>query len=162
MTKYQTTISGFDILIIKEKVIMKIKNIVLFTISLLVLFNMKSFCQTSKTDSLAIKYMNAIRITDGINSPIPDSIRNLTIGYFLSKDLKPEEYFTTKHYNLTTDRYYGYINVLRLEALKNIYHMNNSKDTEYVIIGAAGGEGDDIFIVYNKEFSEIIEVTNAE
>ena len=120
-----------------------------------------AYCQLNKSDSLIIKSLNAINITDAINSPLPDSIRKITIKYFIVNGLKPSDYYTINNTRIQINDEKGMIAYLRIGALRDKYNLEHSNEP-LLRLGSLGGDGDEIMVVYNHCFSEITGITNSE
>lgn len=141
---------------------------ILFVINIFIAQN--SYSQNSTYDSMAIKFSSAIRLMDSIKSPVPDSIRTRIVKYFNSNGLKPNEYYTTKYFRLSSHEENGYINLLRIGALRDLYGMSLSKEWKVVgnvkiwkvSVGAAGGDGDDILIMFDNRFYSIKKIVSSE
>jgi hypothetical protein len=78
-------------------------------------------CQLNKLDSLAIKISHAINLTDSINSPLPNSIRLVTIEHFLKVGMDPSEYY------IKTDRDINVIKSNNLDEYKS-FKIHSQKD----------------------------------
>ena len=141
---------------------------ILFVINIFIAQN--SYSQNSTYDSMAIKFSSAIRLMDSIKSPVPDSIRTRIVKYFNSNGLKPNAYYTTKYFRLSSNEENGYINLLRIGALRDLYGMSLSKEWKVVgkdkkvkvCFGAAGGDGDDILIMFDNRFYSIKKIVSSE
>jgi hypothetical protein len=137
---------------------MKCTRQFLFLIPLF-LFSYTSFSQLSREDSLVIRELNAANLTDSRNSKIPKSIRLLIIDYFIKNGLNPIEYYTT--YIMPFKKgpclaEYGCpINLMKIGALRDLYYNPP-------VPGAAGEEGDDLLVIFDKDYKKILKVLNSE
>jgi hypothetical protein len=178
-------------------------TIKIFLIIALLTICQESYSQPDKRDSLAISLMKAVKITDSLNSPLPDSIRHVTIKHFKKLGLDPSEYFTTKDFSIEKTNTLGESKDYKIQSrndFKNLDNLDISKDTRiiayvqnvkkienkwvieyfrvgalvdrcfrkpldlgvYELIDAYGEKGDDIWVVYNSAFTEILEIENLE
>jgi len=138
------------------------KNIIKFaTIIILTLSVFKSSCQLTNQDSIIIQKFQAVKITDSMNSTIPNDIRIVTIEFFKKHNLNPDEYYF----------------IGAFKPIKGNAQFNNDKNIHEVCylelqrigalrsccpLGAAGGEGDDIWVVYDKDYKNVIYITSVE
>lgn len=149
---------------------------VLFVKFLLILFlinSLDAYSQQSKTDSLAIKYMGAVKLCSNLNPYIPDSIKFVMIEYLVRNQLNPKEFYTTK-YSLQKNTKEGYVSLLKIGAIRDLYEMqftekkrvrsDNGDDIVAVEmrVGAAGGNGDDIVVVFDDKFRTIKRIVPSE
>jgi hypothetical protein len=179
------------------------KLIVFYIVVALLVLYQESYGQFDKKDSIAISIMGAVKITDSINTPLPDSIRLVTLLHFKKLGLEPSNYYTTrdlgvqKRNNLGESKAYeiqsrnsfksldnldvsknslliaSFKNNTKIEnswivefykigALRDRCFYNKMDEKGYYRIGAWGGEGDDIMVVYNSNFSKILKIYEAE
>ena len=179
------------------------KLVVFLSVATLSLQSLESFGQSDSKDSLAICILGAIKITDSIKTPLPDSIRQVTLLHFKKLGLEPSDYYTTidfdvnksnnlgerKTYKIHSQNDFKSLdnlniskNSLLIASLKAVTKIENSWSVEFYKIGALrdrcfdnemykegftrigsyGGEGDDIMVVYNSNFSKILEIYEAE
>ena len=97
-----------------------------FTITSLFVYSQDSYCQLSKQDSLAITLMKAINITDSINSPLPDSIRIVTIRHFKKVGLEPSEYYTIRDFSVDKTNNLGEAITIRIRNRIDFQLLDNS------------------------------------
>ena len=115
--------------------------------------------QVNQNDSIIIRYLGATRITDSLNSPLPASIRKITVNFLLKNGKNPFEYFT---YNLSQFSVYEESKVMfyyKIGALREIYDLDHSGLT---LIGDPGEPGDAIFITYDKMLTKAIQLFGDE
>jgi len=95
----------------------------------------ESFGQLNKEDSIAIRMSGAIRITDSINTPLPDSIRHTTIKHFKNLGLEPSDYFTTKDLTVDKKNNLGEIREFKIQSRNDFELLDNldvSEDTRII------------------------------
>ena len=102
--------------------------------------------------------MGAVKLCDSVNKQLPDTIRIKIIKYLGQNGFNPDEFFTITHSMQKNDDG-GYVGLLKIGALRDLYNMQFSKEMRF---GAAGGEGDDIVAVFDKKFRNIKRITNSE
>ena len=115
--------------------------------------------QQSSNDSLAIKFYGAIKLTDSINSPLPDAIRRRILKYFKSNGLNPNKYYTTKYSGPVKDADEGYVGLVKIGALRDLYNMHITNISR---VGSAGGDGDDVCVIFDRQFKSIKRISNSE
>ena len=113
-----------------------------------------------------INEMAAFKLTDTNFQGISTNIRKITIEYLERNNLEPEEYFVTKYSKLQFSALIGSkkkayhdvytLNLLRYSALKELSKKEILPD------GAAGKEGDDINIVYDKNLKKVLGIIVSE
>jgi hypothetical protein len=111
--------------------------------------------QLSSRDSLIILNLGATNITDSIYSPLPKPIRNLLVEYLRLNKFEPTEYFTIGDFHPTANDSVAYLSIVRIGALRDL-------SSEFVFPGAAGGEGDDLFVIFDKDYKSVKYITNSE
>ncbi len=131
------------------------------------------YSQPTKLDSLTIRYMGAVKLCDSVNTQLPDTIRIKIIKYLDQNGFNPEEFFTTKR-SMQKNNDGGYVGLLKIGALRDLYNIQFTKEKrvysdkgdDIVVVearvGAAGGYGDDIVVVFDKKFRDIKRITNSE
>jgi len=113
-----------------------------------------------------INEMYAIRLTDTTCHKMSKTLREITIEYLLKNNLKPDEYFILKdcklqYYDLVGPKENFYHNVYTLNLLR-IGALKDLSKKEIHAEGAAGEEGDDINIVYDKNFKNVLGILSSE
>jgi hypothetical protein len=118
----------------------------------------------SERDSIIIDELEAVKLTDSLNSSLPYLVRKVTINYFSRNNMNPDEYYTirkTKPFKLnmrnhdTTVKEVYIVNFLRIGALRDIVDGIPHA-------GASGGKGDNIQVVYDIEFKEVLMINESE
>jgi len=109
--------------------------------------------QLSARDSVIIKKNEAVKLTDSLNSTVPKNIRLITIEFLSKRGLNPDEYYTLRSFRPSIGRALNYssvgvLHLLRINALRDL-----SDDPMHV--GASGGEGDDILILFDKDYKKV-------
>ena len=132
--------------------------IVLLTYFILITLNLSA--QLSNRDSSIIEKYKAIRLTDSINSLVPASIRIITLEYLKKIKLNPEEYYIldTFHPKIFRDRTYGEVGILNLFRIGALRDLSDGSPD----VGGAGEEGDDIQIIYDKDYKRVLKIINSE
>ncbi len=102
--------------------------------------------------------MEAIKLTDKA-SPLPDSIKVIIFDYFKSNNINPDDYYTTKDTPPEINLDEGYVGLVRIGALRDLYRMYLKNE---FIDGASGGDGDEIWIIFDNKFKKIKRISNAE
>jgi len=117
--------------------------------------NVLAFGQLSSRDSLIIFNLGATNITDSIYSPLPKQIRGLLVDYLRLNKFEPSEYFTIGDFYPTANDSVAFLSILRIGALRDL-------SGEFIFPGAAGGDGDDLCVIFDKEYKSIKHITNSE
>jgi hypothetical protein len=102
----------------------------IFTITSILAYSQESYCQLSKQDSLAITLLKAINITDSINSPLPDSIRIVTIKHFRKVGLEPSDYYTIRDFSVDKRNNLGEIKTYEIRNRQDFQLLDNSNVSE--------------------------------
>lgn len=129
-------------------------------LSIFVISRSLGFSQSSSLDSLAIKYMDAVNLTDTINSPLPDTIRVRIVEYFQQNKINPKDYYTTKYTRPLISNNEGFIGLVRMGALRDLY--TTSLLINVMKVGSSGGEGDDIWVIFDGNFKSIKRISSTE
>ena len=144
---------------------MKKKSFQIFVLAtIFLILDISAYGQLSSRDSLIIKKFEAVKISDSINSKVPPKIRFLVMEFLLKRGLNPNEYYTLGIFDqkigeaLSDDKKYeriGYLNLLRINALRDLSDVLTH-------VGASGGEGDDIQILFDTGYTKVIRMTPSE
>jgi len=111
--------------------------------------------QLSAGDSLIIFKLHASKITDSINSQVPKAIRIVITEYLQQKKMDPSSFYTIGKFIPSSNDSVAYLSILRIGALRDL-------SDEYFFPGAAGGEGDDLLIIFDNEYKTIKRIINSE
>jgi hypothetical protein len=116
------------------------------------------YSQLSRLDSLSIRYNGAVLICDTTNTQLPDAIRIMIIKYLGQNGFNPKEFYTTK-LSFQQNKDDGFVGLLGIGALRDLYNMQFSKE---IRVGGAGGEGDDIVVIFDNKFKSIKRLSSSE
>ena len=120
-----------------------------------------SYCyaQSNDSDSMIIVKYKAKRLTDTVNISLPVSIRIMIIDYLIQQGLDPKSYFILGNYKKLIRGEDGYIELLKIGALRDLSYQQQSGNLK---VGGAGGKGDDIWIIYDYDYMKVKRIANAE
>lgn len=117
-----------------------------------------------QNNDVVLERMKAVNLTDSLNSHLPDSVRVAVIRYLSDHQMKPAEYYTlypSQVLNGTRG-----INLCRIEALREIdYYKRKPKTANGSIsvkLGASGGPGDDIVVLFDDKLKAVQKIVPAE
>lgn len=145
---------------------MKKESFKIFVVAtIFLILDISAHGQLSSRDSVIIKKFEAVKISDSINSKVPTKIRSLVMEFLSKRGLDPNEYYTLGKFDqkigeaFNDDKKYeriGYLNLLRINALRDL------ADGLHTHVGASGGEGDDIQILFDIGYTKVIRMTPSE
>ena len=116
--------------------------------------------QLRSRDSIIIKKYEAVKLTDSLNSKVPNNIRLITTEFLSKRGLNPNEYYVLRSFRPSIGRVQNYdsvgvLSLLRINALRDL-------SDGLMHVGAAGGKGDDIIILFDKDYKKVITMINSE
>lgn len=118
------------------------------------------------TDVVLLERMKAVNLTDSMNSYLPDSVRVRVIQYLSDHQMRPAEYYIFYRPKIPVRNGLRYINLSRIGALRQIdYYRQQPKDVNgarTVRVGAAGGPGDDIIVLFDDKLKAVQKIVPAE
>lgn len=118
------------------------------------------------TDDVLLERMKAVSLTDSLNAHLPDSVRVAVIRYLSDHQMRPAEYYTIYRPQMPVRNGVRYINLIRIGALRQIdYYRQQPKDVNgarTVRVGAAGGPGDDIIVLFDDKLKAVQKIVPAE
>lgn len=115
--------------------------------------------QISRTDSMIIRHLNAIKITDSVESPIPTPIRKLTLDFLIRNGNDPSGFYTFKLSPISVYEESHVFFYYKIGALREIYDLEQEGR---IIIGSPGEPGDAIFITYDLSYSNVMHIFGEE
>jgi hypothetical protein len=114
-----------------------------------------SFGQLCPKDSLMVLNLNATNITDSIYSSLPKDIRIVLIDYLERHNIEPTDFYVIGDFQPVTIDTISYLEILKINALRDL-------SDEFFFPGGAGGEGDDLTVVFDSHYKKVLGITNTE
>ncbi|MGE4567619.1 MAG: hypothetical protein AB7C90_00360 [Bacteroidales bacterium] len=115
-------------------------------------------------NDVVIERMKAMNLADSLNAHLPDSVRVAVIRYLSEQQMNPAEYYTLYPSQVLNGR--RGIGLCRIEALRELdYYKRKPKAANGSIsvkIGASGGPGDDIVVLFDEKLKTVQKIVPAE
>jgi len=119
----------------------------------------------SVSDSLAIKFMGAVNLTDSICSQLPDSMIRCIINCMVDHRLNTSEYYT-KYLNLRIFNGKRHVSLLRMAAITDLYRSSlrtvDGKNSMPIKVGISRGKCDEIIVVLDISLPFVRRIDPAE
>ncbi len=117
-----------------------------------------------QNNDVVLERMKAVNLTDSLNAHLPDSVRVAVIRYLSEHQMDPAEYYTLYRSQVLNGT--RGINLCRIEALRELdYYKRKPKTANGSIsvrLGASGGPGDDIVVLFDEKLKTVQKIVPAE